>query len=251
MLEELFGNKSAVSSIPTMSLVKLNGAIVGDKVGTRQFKAGVKTPAGWLVCEGGQLRGAIKRLRDLAQEKGFDLSSLDVLSKADYVAKFGPGQAETPVQKPVQATTVPKSERSPIMPHQPTLRPPAFNPVVQEVSCPAPVQKPDMSIFAQLTPAQGPVAKTGRKYTPGRRLETCYQWAAALSDAAKRVGASQEGQRAAYKAAYVAAYKAGCGDGDAAKAEKFAGQVSAEFSLSQLRVEIERAGVPLAKLIAE
>ena len=70
-----------------------------------------------------------------------------------------------------------------------------------------------------------------------------------MSDAAKRVGASPEGQRAAYKAAYVAAFKAGCADGDKDKAEKFGAQVNVEFTLDQIKAEIERAGVPLAKLI--
>lgn len=259
MLEELFGNVVQAQSVQSVKLVSLEGiihpAIVGDKVGNRQFKAAVKTREGWLVAEGGQLRGAVKRLRELGKEKGYDLQSLDILSKADFTAKFGgavhvaPQPAPQAVSKP-EIKTDPKSERSPIVPHVPTIRPPAF--VATQA---APAQGPDLGLFALLTPAQGPKEavskKTGQCYTPGRRLETCYQWAAALSDAAKRVGASQEGQRAAYKAAYVAAYKAGCGDGDAAKAEKFSAQVNVEFSLSQLRVEIERAGVPLAKLIAE
>jgi hypothetical protein len=274
MLEELFGNQSTVSSAASeSSLVELSGAIVADKVGPRQFKAAVKTPTGWLICEGGQLRGAVKRLRDLAKEKGYNLS-LDVLSKADYSVRFGPSQGpavQTAPAPEINAVQGPKSERSPVAPHVPTIRPPAFVPapvsahVTVQAQKPAHVtvkpahvtvqaQKPALGLFAQLEkPAQGPAqgGKNGRKWTPGRRLETCYHWAAALSDAAKRVGASADGQRAAYKVAYISAFKAGCADGDAYKAEKFSAQVSAEFTLDQIRAEIERAGVPLAKLIAE
>lgn len=262
MLEELFGNVVQTQSVQSVKSVSLEGiiypAIVADKTGNRQFKAAVQTRDGWLVCEGGQLRGAVKRLRELGREKGYNLETLDILSKADFSARFGGEVKQGPAVQSVPQVSAPKpeikaqpkAERSPVAPHVPTIRPPAF----QAAPAQAPIQQPALGLFAQLEakPAQGPAQgakKDGRKWTPGRRLETCYQWAAALSDAAKRVGASPEGQRNAYKAAYVAAFKAGCVDGDPTKAEKFASQVNVEFSLDQIKAEIERAGVPLAKLI--
>lgn len=258
--------------------------IVTWKAENRKFKAAVQLSNGWLEGEGGQTRGAVAQVKAALAGMGLQAPTT-IKTKEEFLGQPAvqkQGRNAAPIQaRIVQSLDFGSPSQAPQGSRQSSI-PASSLSALESVLGSAQSQAPQSSApapgawenaissfkstggFDEMlsAPADAPAKKSEEKsaekseekpaekpkFQKGRKLETCYDWGAAMSDAARLRGASPEKQRIAYKFAYVVSAKCGAKDAVQSKVEKFSDAVShlnLNISLDDIRAQLVSAGVQL------